>query len=339
MPSGGWRRWTPPGCCRALAGWRCMTAGRRTGATPPPRMRCARRILSGSSRGSARSRGRAGPRSLASGSRSPAARPPPPAPPAPSGWRRRWRRGCGSATTASWQPAGGGPDARRRRACLGGWRATATRSCGSLPTCGSHRPRIGLHTAPPCHGGSGPGCGCSVGELAALQLDRGVRPRRVVEVLVLVVAGLAGEEAGVEPFADGAGRDAELCGKLDGGEHASGAEALVAGCEAVGSPDAGDGDGVEGPAVAGGESLVVEDAGDVAFGVRVEELVDPGDGGGGCASGFPGAQRHRQREAVELPAPEPCVNGDRVVAYQGDVLDEEAGHPFAFSLGGGGVGP
>src|SRR6266542_6353665 len=58
-----------------------MTAGRRTGATPPPPTRCARRILSGSSRGSARSRGRAGPRSLASGSRSPAARPPPRAPP------------------------------------------------------------------------------------------------------------------------------------------------------------------------------------------------------------------------------------------------------------------
>ena len=64
-------------------------------------MRCARRILSGSSRGSARSRGRGGPRSWPSGLRSPAARPPPPAPPTPSGWRRR---GCGSATTASSPP-------------------------------------------------------------------------------------------------------------------------------------------------------------------------------------------------------------------------------------------
>src|SRR6266536_1965971 len=47
MPSGGWWRWTPPGCCQDSAGWRCTTAGRRTGATPRRRMRCARRTCSG----------------------------------------------------------------------------------------------------------------------------------------------------------------------------------------------------------------------------------------------------------------------------------------------------
>jgi len=99
--------------------------------------------------------GRAGPPSLASGSRSPAPRPPVPATAAPTGCRPPSWRASPTATTASWPPAApptphrhahpAGADAaddHRPLACWNGWRSTVARSCGSWRTCGSHRPII-----------------------------------------------------------------------------------------------------------------------------------------------------------------------------------------------------
>src|SRR6266545_524839 len=143
------------GVCQDSAGWRCMTAGRRTGATPRPPTRCARRTCSASWRRSATSRGRGGPPSWPSGFRSPAAKPPWPATPAPTGLSQRSWRAFATATTTS-SPRVGlptpcrhahlagavGSDDHRPRACWSGSASTAARSCDSWPTCGSRPPII-----------------------------------------------------------------------------------------------------------------------------------------------------------------------------------------------------
>ena len=74
------------------------------------------------------------------------------------------------------------------------------------------------------------GCGePSLAELASLCAGWGVGAWRGVEALAFVVVGVSGEETGVVPDLDGAGRHVELCGDLGQGEHAGVEQPLAAG--------------------------------------------------------------------------------------------------------------
>ena len=84
---------------------------------------------------------------------------------------------------------------------------------------------------------------------------------------------------------------------------------------------------------------MVECVGGFAVGVVVEELVEEGEGVGVGLVGFPCFGWYGDGEAGGLSAAEADVEVDLVGFGEGDVVDEEPDHAFAFSLGGGGVGP
>jgi len=86
------------GCCPARVGWRCMTAGRRTGATPSP-MRCAARTSCASWTRSPMSPARAGRPAWPSCWPTPRPKPTGPAMPAPNGSTMGCSSGFGPATS------------------------------------------------------------------------------------------------------------------------------------------------------------------------------------------------------------------------------------------------
>ena len=91
--------------------------------------------------------------------------------------------------------------------------------------------------------------------------------------------------------------------------------------------------------LAGAVPGLVECVGGFAVGVVVEELVEEGEGVGVGLVGFPCFGWYGDGEAGGLSAAEADVEVDLVGFGEGDVVDEEPDHAFAFSLGGGGVGP
>ena len=88
------------------------------------------------------------------------------------------------------------------------------------------------------------------------------------------------------------------------------------------------------------QAAVVEDGGDVAAGVVVEEFVDGSDDLGRGPAGLGAGFGHGQGEAVVLAAAEPHVRGDGVGGPgHGDVGEQQPGDALAFVHGGGGVVP
>jgi len=73
--------------------------------------------------------------------------------------------------------------------------------------------------------------------------------------------------------------------------------------------------------------------------VVVEEAVDLGDDRCRRAAHVGSAERCRDGEAGGLACFEADVHGDVVTAQEGDVVDEEANHAFAFPVGRARVGP
>ena len=84
---------------------------------------------------------------------------------------------------------------------------------------------------------------------------------------------------------------------------------------------------------------LVEQFGGLGIGVVVEELVQKCESLRVGLAGLPSRRRDRDREARRLPAAETYVKVDLVGLVDRDVFDGEAGHTFAFPLGGGRVGP
>ena len=92
--------------------------------------------------------------------------------------------------------------------------------------------------------------------------------------------------------------------------------------------------------MAAGEAAVVEDVGDLAVGVVIEQTVDLGDGAGWGLPEFPGGPGQREREGVVLPAAEPDVCGEGLGGSgHRDVGEQEPGDALAFPGRGGGVVP
>ena len=181
---------------------------------------------------------------------------------------------------------------------------------------------------------------CDVGFVRRPVLGRsaglfvGRHGRHPVVVGAFVVEGFSVESAFVVPAFDGLGADAEPVGGLFEVEETAGGEAFGSGWEVMLDAYVVDDAGVEGLSGAGDDPGLVEFVGDTAFGVTVEQPIDVGDDVVRGAPGLGGRERDGDVEAGGGAAFETYVHGDVVAAGQGDVLDEQADHPFAFAVRG-----
>ena len=159
----------------------------------------------------------------------------------------------------------------------------------------------------------------------------------VEESFVAVVGFVGGEQSGAVPGFDRADVHAESLSGLVDREQSLGAEPVLVAGELVGVADLQDDVGGErlvgARAAAGGVELF----GGLAVGVIVEQSVEHREGVGVGLSCFPGAERDRDREAGGLPAAEADVQVELIGLVERDVLDQQAGDPFAFAGGCGGV--
>jgi hypothetical protein len=124
----------------------------------------------------------------------------------------------------------------------------------------------------------------------------GVGP--VVEHFAVVVVAQPADKSGAPPVFDGGWSDGELVGEFGGGEHAGVAEALAAAAQPVGVDDVVDDLAVERFSGAGDDAALVEDLGDLAADVMVEQLVDSGDYRGWCLALFGSGFRGGDGEVV-----------------------------------------
>src|SRR3954468_5471074 len=113
--------------------------------------------------------------------------------------------------------------------------------------------------------------------LLVLVLDRRVRTRLLVETFSSVIVAVGGEQAGVSPDFDRSPVDMKLLGDLVQLEKSSGAQTSMAIREPVGAPNLRDDLAVKRLASAGRQAAIVEQRGDLAFGVLVEEAIDGSD--------------------------------------------------------------
>jgi len=155
----------------------------------------------------------------------------------------------------------------------------------------------------------------------------------------LVVDQVAGQATLAVPLLDGVGAHAQLPGGLVEADEAAGAQPLFAGGQAVVAPDVMDDSGRERKSGAGDETGSGQGGRDAGVGVVVEEPVDFGHDADACPPGVGGSEWQVEGQAGGLSTLEPDVHADLVVAAQGDVLDEQPEHAFAFPLGGARVVP
>jgi hypothetical protein len=80
------------------------------------------------------------------------------------------------------------------------------------------------------------------------------------------------------------------------------------------------------------EATLVQDSGNLRFGMMIEQLIDRGDHGRIRLPKFPCAQRRRHIQCGGRSAAEAHLRQDRPAFGQRDVLDEESHHSFAFPV-------
>ena len=114
----------------------------------------------------------------------------------------------------------------------------------------------------------------SFSEFLSLAFERGVFVWWVEQALVFVVVGRAFQETLSAPDRHGLAADLKVFGDLGGSEFAGVAQSLVAALQVVVAAEAGHDAIAEGLLVARGQRLVIEDAGDFAGGVFVEQGID-----------------------------------------------------------------
>jgi hypothetical protein len=110
-----------------------------------------------------------------------------------------------------------------------------------------------------------------------LVLDWRVGTRLLVETFSSVIVAVGGEQAGVSPDFDRTPVDVKLLGNLVQLEKTSGTQTSISIRERVGAPNLRDDVTVKRLASAGRQTSVVEQLGDLAFGVLIEKMIDGRD--------------------------------------------------------------
>ena len=139
----------------------------------------------------------------------------------------------------------------------------------------------------------------------------------------------------LRPGPDYAGRDTDLGGELPGSQSSGGKQALFEAWEMVDVAEPRDGGDVEGGLCACGVASLVEDGGDLAVGVLIEERVGGRDDLG---VGLP-LVREWQCQGRHRTTAEADVHCDVLAPQQGHVLDQQREHPLALALRRARVGP
>ena len=126
-------------------------------------------------------------------------------------------------------------------------------------------------------------------------------------------------------------RGPETQGDLPGGQHALAAQPLVTARQLVGHPDEGNFLQVEGLSLPRPATALVEDIGDLAIAVPVEQPVDLGDEVRLELADL--RYRHGSVEPQGAPpaAAQADVGGDHLGFDQGHVIDEQTQDPFALA--------
>ncbi len=172
-----------------------------------------------------------------------------------------------------------------------------------------------------------------------LMLDRRVRTRRLEEVAAPVVILVGLEQAGAPPTLDAVRTDVETLCHFMQGQQATRAQPIVAAGQRIVDPDTTNHRAVEGFAVAGDQALVVEPVRDFTIGVIFEESVNLGDDGARRLAQHPGRLGQREVQRVHRTTAEAYLRPDVGLFEQGDIRDQQPGHPLALPVSRTGIVP
>src|ERR1700719_3530669 len=131
------------------------------------------------------------------------------------------------------------------------------------------------------------------------------------------------------PLLDGGFGDAEAGGDLPSGQHAEAAQPLIPAGQLIGGANEGDLLQVEGLRFPSPAAALVEDVGDLAIAVPVEEAIDLRAELGLELADLRNRQRPFEPQAASGAATQADMGSDHLGLDQGHVLDEQAQDPLA----------
>src|SRR3984893_15322963 len=157
----------------------------------------------------------------------------------------------------------------------------------------------------------------------------GLVGRQLPEATLQLVLVELRDQSLAAPLLDGGFGDAEAGGDLPSGQHAEAAQPLIPAGQLIGGADEGDLLQVEGLRFPSPAAALVEDVGDLAIAVPVEEPIDLGDELGLELADLRNRQRPFEPQAASGAATQADMGGDHLGLDQGHVLDKQAQDPLA----------
>jgi transposase len=157
----------------------------------------------------------------------------------------------------------------------------------------------------------------------------GLVGRQLPEATLQLVLVELRDQSLAAPLLDGGFGDAEAGGDLPSGQHAEAAQPLIPAGQLIGGADEGDLLQIEGLRFPSPAAALVEDVGDLAIAVPVEEPIDLGDELGLELADLRNRQRPFEPQAASGAATQADMGSDHLGLDQGHVLDEQAQDPLA----------
>ena len=155
--------------------------------------------------------------------------------------------------------------------------------------------------------------------------------RDLPEATVQAVCAAFFDEPPTAPFVHGRHRDAELGGDLSRREHAAAAQPVVSARQFVGTSNEGDFLQIEGLGLPGAPSVAVQNFGDLAVAMSVEQLVDGRDKLGLELAQLGDGQRSFELQCACSSAGQPHMGGDLLRLDQRHVIKKQAQEAFALT--------
>ena len=161
------------------------------------------------------------------------------------------------------------------------------------------------------------------GRFSAAALENGVVRRQLPEPSLQFVLIALADQSLAAPLLDRGLRYPETQGDLPGGQHALAAQPLVTARQLVGHPDEGNFLQVEGLSLPRPATALVEDIGDLAIAVPVEQPVDLGDEVRLELADLRYRHGSVEPQGAGVAAAQADVGGDHLGFDQGHVIDEQ----------------
>lgn len=159
---------------------------------------------------------------------------------------------------------------------------------------------------------------------SAAALNDGLPLRNLPEAAGQVITIALPDEALSSPIMDGRLRHAKARRDLSCGEHAATAQPLITAIQLVGDPNKGNLLQIEGLVFPGPQPTLVEDFGDLAIAVLLEQTIDFSDEFGPELADLRDRQRPVEDQRARGAAAEAHMGGDRIRLDQRHVVDQQA---------------